>query len=92
MGLTEKCYKTITDSGGYQKEAYFAGKQAVVIMPDTSWRELTDTGLNILSDENSIYDNVMNSNEVEYIKEIYGDGKASEKIIYTLRQDYTSSK
>ena len=41
MGLTQNSYKVITDSGGYQKEAYFSGKQAVVIMPDTSWRELT---------------------------------------------------
>ena len=49
MGLTANCFKVITDSGGYQKEAYFAGKQAIIIMPDTSWRELTDCGLNILT-------------------------------------------
>lgn len=92
MGLTEKCYKVITDSGGYQKEAYFAGKQAVVIMPDTSWRELTDLGFNTLSDEDNIYDDVMNLEEVEYIEEIYGDAKAAEKIISILRDDYMKSK
>lgn len=87
MGLTEKCYKVITDSGGYQKEAYFAGKEAVIIMPDTSWRELTDLDLNTLTDENNIYNNVMNPIKVEYIKDIYGDGTAAEKVVSILRND-----
>jgi UDP-N-acetylglucosamine 2-epimerase (non-hydrolysing) len=86
MGLTENCHMVITDSGGYQKEAYFAGKQACIIMPDTSWRELTDCGLNVLTDVDKIYDNVMNINTVKYIKNIYGDGKAAEKIISILRK------
>ena len=85
MGLTENCYKVITDSGGYQKEAYFAGKQAVIIMPDTSWRELTDSRLNILTTADNIYDNTMNSNQVKYIENIYGDGRAAEKIISILK-------
>jgi len=87
MGLTQNCYKVITDSGGYQKEAYFSGKQAVVIMPDTGWRELTDLGLNTLSDENNIYQNVMKAKKAEYIKNIYGDGKAAEKIVTILRRN-----
>ncbi len=85
MALTENCFKVITDSGGYQKEAYFAEKQAVIIMPDTSWRELTDAGLNILTEEDEIYDNIINAKEVSYIKDIYGSGKASEQIISILK-------
>lgn len=85
MGLTEMCHKVVTDSGGYQKEAYFAGKQAVVVMPDTSWRELTDTKFNILSEPNRIYDNIINSKPVSFVKDIYGDGRASEKIVSILR-------
>lgn len=87
MGLTENCFKVITDSGGYQKEAYFSGKQAVIIMPDTSWRELTDSGLNILTQENKIYDNAINTNKVDYIENIYGNGKAAEKIISILIEE-----
>jgi len=34
----------ITDSGGLQKETYFCGKRALVVMPDTGWRELVDIG------------------------------------------------
>ena len=85
MGLTENCYKVITDSGGYQKEAYFAEKQAIIIMPDTSWRELTDYGLNILTKEDKIYDNVMKPEKANYIKNIYGNGKAAEKIVSILK-------
>jgi UDP-GlcNAc3NAcA epimerase len=88
MGLTENCYKVVTDSGGYQKEAYFAGKQACIIMPDTSWRELVDCGLNVLTKEDKIYDSVMNNKKVDYIDNIYGNGKASEKIISILRGNY----
>jgi len=38
----------ITDSGGLQKEAYFCAKRALVVMPDTGWRELVEVGWNVL--------------------------------------------
>lgn len=84
MGLTGKCFKVITDSGGFQKEAYFAGKKAIVLMTDTGWRELTDSGFNRLANENEIYDKVMEDNLTEYKENIYGDGRASERIIGIL--------
>jgi len=40
----------ITDSGGVQKEAYFAGTPALVMMEDTGWRELVEMGFNTLVD------------------------------------------
>ena len=40
MGLIQKSLFVITDSGGLQKEAYFAGKRAIVVMPDTDWRKI----------------------------------------------------
>lgn len=87
MGLTDTCYKVITDSGGYQKEAYFAGKQAVIVMPDTGWKELIYSGHNILSENDKIYENVINSNRTEYVKNIYGDGSAAKKIVLILRNN-----
>lgn len=86
MGLTENCFKVITDSGGYQKEAYFAGKQAVIIMPDTGWRELTDCGLNVLTDGDKIYNSIMNTKKVDSVENIYGDGTAAVKVISILRE------
>lgn len=88
MGLTKHCYKVITDSGGYQKEAYFAKKQAVILMPDTSWRELTDAKMNVLSNEDDLFDKVMQPANTSYIKDIYGDGKAARKIVSVLRNNY----
>ncbi len=86
MGLTENCYKVITDSGGYQKEAYFAGKQACVLMEYTGWKELIDVGFNTLCDVDEIYDNIINDKESSYIENIYGDGKAAQKIISILKE------
>lgn len=86
MGLTKHALKIITDSGGYQKEAYFAGKEACILMPDTSWRELVDCGANVLVDHNNLYETVlMNSNPCMKTG-IYGDGHAAEKIIHILHQ------
>jgi UDP-GlcNAc3NAcA epimerase len=81
MGLTKNCLKVITDSGGLQKEAYFAGKEAVIVMPDTGWRELTESGWNKLADGDNLYDTVMKSGRLDYQKGIYGDGDAGKKIV-----------
>jgi len=83
MGLVQKSLFVITDSGGLQKEAYFARKRAIVVMPDTGWRELTDAGWNILSKADEIKDkmNYIINNEINSKTEnIYGDGNAGEKI------------
>lgn len=87
MGLTENCFKVITDSGGFQKEAYFAGKNASVIMPDTSWRELISNGHNTLVDANEIYGSVINKKVTTCTENIYGDGTAAKKIINFLRSE-----
>lgn len=81
MALTEKSKLIITDSGGYQKEAYFAQKRAIVIMSETNWVELTEKGYNVLSDADEIYKNSKQLKEIEFENGIYGEGNASEKII-----------
>jgi len=87
MGLVQKSLLVITDSGGLQKEAYFAGKRAIVVMPDTGWRELTQAGWNVLSEPDEIknkIDYIMNNKIASSVKNIYGDGKAGEKIVKLL--------
>ena len=94
MGLVQKSLFVITDSGGLQKEAYFAGKRAIVVMPDTGWRELTDAGWNILSTPGEIKDKmncVINDTIDSKPKNIYGDGNAGKKIVSYILNDFNSS-
>ena len=80
MGLAKNCLKVITDSGCLQKEAYFAGKEAVIVMPDTGWRELVESGWNKLADPDNLYDIAMRSNAGKMVEGIYGNGDAGKKI------------
>ncbi len=88
MGLAKDCAFSVTDSGGFQKEAVFAGKRALVVMPDTGWRELTDCGWNLLVDPKA--DDIVEKGlalakeEVSVPPTPYGDGHAAEKIVTTL--------
>ena len=87
MGLVQKSLLVITDSGGLQKEAYFAGKRAIVVMPDTGWRELTQSGWNVLSEPDEIknkMDHIINNKIASNVENIYGDGKTGEKIVKLL--------
>ena len=80
MGLVKKCKLVITDSGGLQKEAYFSGKRAIVVMPDTGWRELIEIGWNVLSDPEDIYENFLKMEKRESREippDMYGEGNAS---------------
>ncbi len=86
MGLTEHCFKVITDSGGYQKEAYFAGKRAAVLMPATGWVELIKNEWNMLSEASDLYDFVFSQGAIEYEGNIYGDGDASSKIVQIIEK------
>jgi len=50
MSLLIGSKKAITDSVSLQKEAYFAGVPALVMMPDTRWIELIEAdGMSLLT-------------------------------------------
>ena len=81
MGLLLDCEYLITDSGGLQKESYFAGKRAVVVMPDTGWVELTDCGINLLADEKNLLDKTIDIVKTSsFSTDIFGNGSASDII------------
>lgn len=87
MSLTQDCAAVVTDSGGYQKEAYYAGKRAVVVMPDTGWRELTKAGWNRLSIPESKFIKNMLADSLDtnkYLKNIFGNGDAGENIVEAI--------
>jgi UDP-N-acetylglucosamine 2-epimerase (non-hydrolysing) len=86
MGLVKRCWKVVTDSGGLQKEAYFAGKRAIVVMPDTGWRELVEAGWNKLASEENLFDVTMEEDRSEYPSGLYGDGNAARKIVEVIEE------
>lgn len=78
MGLLIDCEFVITDSGGLQKESYFASKRAIVVMPDTGWQELIDFNINILADETNLFEKSLEiTKHVHFTPNIYGEGNAS---------------
>lgn len=87
MSLSCAAAFVVSDSGGLQKEAFYAGKRCLVVMPDTGWRELTDCGWNAL-----VAPNAQSLAEgAQYIchpqkhpGELYGSGTAAQAIIQAV--------
>lgn len=90
-GVLAHAALVITDSGGLQKEAYFARKRALVLMPDTGWRELIANKWNILCSSSSLRRAVFHMPKAEYVPSLYGDGTSGEKIVKTLYKLYNDS-
>lgn len=91
MSLISAAKFVITDSGGLQKEAYYAGKRTVVVMPDSGWRELIDTGWNILTEPTS--DTLVKKvfevlSFCEYPQHIYGNGDATQRIVQHILNEF----
>jgi len=81
MGLVMHIAFVITDSGGLQKETYFSGKRALVVMPDTGWKELVEVSWNVLVDKG--FSCSMTSRD---LFGVYGKGDASSRIVQVLTQ------
>lgn len=78
----------VTDSGGLQKEAFFAGKPCVTVRDQTEWVELLDAGVNILAsaDAEDINTKVsmMLNKIIPNVGPLYGGGEASHLICNEL--------
>lgn len=88
--LLKHCILVMTDSGGLQKEAYFFEKQCITLRDETEWKELIDCGANTLvgADKDKILE-VYRRHSIFNIQHsklnLYGSGKACEKIVRSLR-------
>ena len=86
LSLLNKCEMVITDSGGLQKEAYFAKKKCLTVRDQTEWIELIEEKTNFLCEPECISDsfNKLINQKCNFSKNLYGNGKASAKIIESI--------
>ena len=83
--LISRAKLILTDSGGIQKEAFLLRIPCVTLRDNTEWIETVELGGNILAgaDKNKIIKGAssMLDNPPKNIKNPFGDGKASERIV-----------
>lgn len=92
--LLKKVSLVMTDSGGLQKEAYFAKKACVILRSETEWKEIIETGSAKLA--HGSYEIIMKTIKEMHTKkdlnfpQIFGDGKAADYICQKIIKTHTS--
>ncbi|WP_019583474.1 non-hydrolyzing UDP-N-acetylglucosamine 2-epimerase [Thioalkalivibrio sp. ALE16] len=88
--LLDHCDLVMTDSGGVQKEAFFFGKACVTMRDQTEWVELVEIGANeLVGADASRIEQAASRHLARPVKddgELYGGGKAAERIVEHLLQ------
>ena len=86
--LEAHALKLVTDSGGVQKEAYFAGVPCITMRDETEWVETVEAGWNRLTgaDEEKILEAVETFTPPKDHPDIFGDGHAAEQFVTVLEQ------
>lgn len=86
--LEAHALKLVTDSGGVQKEAYFAGVPCITMRDETEWVETVDVGWNRLTgaDEGKILEAVESFTPPEDRPSIFGNGHAAEQFLAALER------
>lgn len=85
--LLRDCLFAVSDSGGVNREAFFAGKPCIVPLESCAWIEAIEAGfaVAVASDPARLADALHNFRPVGDVKAIveqeFGDGHASEQII-----------
>ena len=86
--LEKSASKILTDSGGVQKEAYLLGIPCITMRDETEWLETVDDGWNAIvgADKDEIVQKAHSFHPTKEQNGVFGDGKASEKILQIFRE------
>ena len=83
--LLVRARAVLTDSGGVQKEAYLAGVPCVTLRDTTEWVETVSSGWNVLVDlDASAAVSALSRPMPSERPELYGDGRAGERVVAAL--------
>ena len=84
--LEKNAFAILTDSGGMQKEALWLKVPCITLRDETEWVETMESGWNILvgSDRTKIVESAKSLKLDNPRPELYGDGRAAEKIVEFL--------
>ncbi|MCK4639738.1 MAG: UDP-N-acetylglucosamine 2-epimerase, partial [Candidatus Marinimicrobia bacterium] len=86
--LEKHARSIITDSGGVQKEAYFAGVPCIVLRGETEWVELVENGWAVLVGDQfeKLPETITGLSTFKTMADkLFGDGHASRKIVEILK-------
>jgi UDP-N-acetylglucosamine 2-epimerase len=83
--LLTNARRVLTDSGGVQKEAYFAGVPCVTLRDTTEWVETIETGWNVLVDlDREAALTALAASPPAQRPQLYGDGHAGERVVAAI--------
>lgn len=92
--LVKNAKKIVTDSGGLQREAFYAGKKCVTILNFVCWPETMVNGRNELSHPiaEEIVEKLNNPQKVDRDYMPFGDGNSAEKIVDAMEMKFNERK
>lgn len=88
VSLVNRAEKVVTDSGGLQREAFFAGKPCVTVFDYVAWPETMANGCNRLAkpDRTDILDKLGAGANFDPACRPFGDGRSGEKIVKRMKE------
>jgi len=92
--LVKNAKKIITDSGGLQREAFYAGKKCVTILNFVCWPETMVDGRNELSRPvaEEIVEKLSHSQRIDEGYQPFGNGHSAELIVNSMENHFSERK